>query len=268
MKLLAAALLALALVACAGPRPASDPTTVTTSAQPPTDVAGVLTGYHWQLASATDAAGARIAALLVRPERPVTLTFNGRGVAVQNACNAMHAQYTLAGDTLELDRFLSTMMACADPAVSALDRAVTATLHGPLTLAIDTRGARPRLALTTSSGERLTFDGTPTAATRYGSEGEVEFLEVAAAPIACPNGAPGAQCLNVREVHYDAQGLRTGEPGPWHALGEPIEGYTHQPGVRNVLRVRRFTIAHPERHGANVAYVLDMVVESEITPRK
>jgi hypothetical protein len=67
----------------------------------------------------------------------------------------------------------------------------------------------------------------------------------------------------VRELHYDAQGLRVGEPGLWQTLAQPIEGYEHHPGVRNVLRAKRYVVASPPADASSVAYVLDMVVESE-----
>lgn len=265
MKILYAALLVLGLGACATARPA-DPAAMPTHAMPVADAATLLTQYHWQLDAAVDGAGAPIGALLAHPKGPLSLTFNARGMSVQNACNAMHAEYRLAGGTLELRDLLSTTMACADPALNQLEAAVKDALRGTLALAIDTAGTRPRLTLTTASGQRLGFSGIPTAATRYGGAGHVLFLEVAAQSIPCPQGAPGARCLDVREVHYSAQGVREGQPGPWHALDQPIEGYTHRPGTRNVLRVTRYAIARPAAHGAHEAYVLDMVVESAIAP--
>lgn len=267
MQTLLAALLALTLAACASAA-STDPPAAPAATEPSAHTMTLLTRYHWQLDDAVDAAGAHIGALLVRPDRPITLDFDARGVSVQNACNAMHAEYALDGDTLIVSHFLSTTMACADPAVNALDSAIRNVLQGTLTLALDAGGARPRLTLTRASGQRLSFSGVPTAATRYGSPGQVMFLEVAPQTVPCAQGAPGAQCLDVREVHYDARGLREGEPGPWHPLDQPIEGYAHQPGTRNVLRVRRYAIAHPERHGTDVAYVLDMVVESARAPHE
>jgi hypothetical protein len=71
----------------------------------------------------------------------------------------------------------------------------------------------------------------------------------------------------VRELHYDANGLRTGEPGAWTLLYQPIDGYTHEPGIRNVLRVKRYTIADPPADAPSRALVLDMVVESDRADR-
>ena len=70
------------------------------------------------------------------------------------------------------------------------------------------------------------------------------------------------QCLWVRELEYDDKGLKAGDPGPFGNFYETIEGYTHEPGVRNVLRVNRYAIKNPPADAPSQAYVLDMVVES------
>ena len=70
--------------------------------------------------------------------------------------------------------------------------------------------------------------------------------------------------MQVREIKFDEQGLRAGEPGEWQPLFQDIEGFTHTPGTRNVVRVNRYTVANPPADGSSVAYVLDMVVESEV----
>ena len=47
-------------------------------------------------------------------------------------------------------------------------------------------------------------------------------------------------------------------------LDQDIEGYTHEDGVRNVLRLKRYTVKNPPADGSSIGYVLDMVVESEL----
>ena len=74
---------------------------------------------------------------------------------------------------------------------------------------------------------------------------------------------PDMQCLWVRELEYDDKGLKAGDPGPFGHFYAPIEGYTHEPGVRNVLRLKRYPVPKPPAYGASIAYVLDMVVEAE-----
>ena len=71
------------------------------------------------------------------------------------------------------------------------------------------------------------------------------------------------QCLKVRSVQYDSRGLKT-EVGPWQLFYTEIEGYRHEPGVRNVLRVQRYERKQVPADASRYVYVLDMVVESEI----
>ena len=70
------------------------------------------------------------------------------------------------------------------------------------------------------------------------------------------------QCLQVRELRYDAQGRKSGDTGEFLHFYDSIEGYTHQPGVRNVLRLQRYTRQNVPADASKYAYVLDMVVES------
>lgn len=253
--------------ATASSAPAPAPAPMPASASTVDDIAAVLKQDHWQLTEATDASGQRIEELLARSDRPLQLDFDARSVSVTNACNRMHGAYTLAGGEITFTTLASTMMACADPKLTALDAAVGKYLAGTLSIALDPGGDHPRLTLSTAQRDTLVFAGEPTADTRYGTKPETVFLEVA--PQARPCNSPvakDAQCLEVRELHYDTNGLRNGPPGAWETLGQPIEGYTHTPGIRNVLRVKRYAIANPPADGSSVAYVLDLVVESGTTP--
>ena len=231
------------------------------------DAAALLAGHHWRLVEASDASGARIEALFARADAPVQLDFADGRVGVSNTCNRMGGGYTLEGRTLAVGRLASTLMACADPKLAALDAEVGKRLEGPLTLATEA-GTPPRLVLATAGGERLVFAGEPTAATRYGGAPERVFLEVAAQTKPCSHPLiPDKQCLQVREVRYDEAGLKTGEPGAWENFYDEIEGYAHQPGVRNVLRIDRYTRQDVPADASKYAYVLDMVVESEKVER-
>jgi hypothetical protein len=188
-------------------------------------------------------------------------------VSVRNSCNVMGGSYRLDGGTLYAGPFMRTMMACADPRLSQLDQAVDARLTTRPTLALATRDGHPELTLHTPGGDTLSFTGVPTAQTRYGSAGDTMFFEVAPQTVPCHHPLmPHAQCLDVREVHYDARGLKAGTPGAWQPLAQ-IEGYTHRDGERSVLRVKRYTLQHPPADAAGVAYVLDMVVESQVAAK-
>ena len=90
------------------------------------------------------------------------------------------------------------------------------------------------------------------------------FLEVAAQTRPCTHPLiPDKQCLQVREIRYDDAGVKQGDDGEFQNFYDAIEGYTHEPGVRNVLRVKRYPVQNPPADASSRAYVLDMVVESE-----
>lgn len=275
MKRLTLLTLTVALAACArAPQeppasPAATPT-ASTPAAPAAPAAAidtaVLGGHHWRLDNAVDAKGQRIDALFVRADKPVTVDFAEGRIAVSNTCNRMMGSYTLDGAKLTVGDMASTLMACVDDKLMALDRAVGERLRGAQTASVRS-GATPMLTLTGAGGEVLTFRGEPTAQTRFGGPGETVFLEVAAQSKPCNHPLiPDKQCLQVREVHFDEKGLRTGTPGEWQPLYQDIEGFEHVAGTRNVVRVKRYAIQNPPADAPSTAYVLDMVVESDTRP--
>ncbi|SDR15785.1 META and DUF4377 domain-containing protein [Pseudoxanthomonas sp. CF125] len=265
-------MLPLALAACAKPpqgEPATPPAATAPAATQPAsaDTAALLSAYRWRLNDAKDASGKRIEALFVSADKPLQLDFKDGRVSVGNTCNHMGGAYSVAGDKLKFDRFASTLMACIDAKLMALDQEIGKRLETESTFALQT-GDAPTLTLTASNGDTLTFKGEPTAETRYGGPGETAFLEVAAQTKPCNHPLiPNLQCLQVREIKYDDKGIKTGTDGSFENFYGNIEGYTHEPGIRNVVRVKRYTIKNPPADGGSLAYVLDMVVESETVKR-
>jgi heat shock protein HslJ len=275
MKRLFALALPLLLAACpdsgsnapaadSAPAPASTMASPASTATPAaSDANADLARYHWRLQDATDASGKRITVLFVREDKPLQLDFADGRVGVANACNRMGGGYSLEGESLTVARMVSTMMACSDPKLMALDGEIGKRLEGASKLTL-LAGDTPTLTLANAAGDTLVFAGDPTAETRYGGPGERIFLEVAAHTKPCNHPLiPDMQCLQVRELKYDDKGLKIGAPGAFANFYDDIEGYTHEDGVRNVLRVDRYTIKNPPADGSSNAYVLDMVVESD-----
>lgn len=252
-----------ALAACTT-GPGTDTGSAGVSASAPTALA--LDAYHWDLATAMDAQGQIIPALQPIDDRRLRMDFSQDRIAVSGGCNRMSGSYRQHDASLQVGALAQTQMACADRRLMALDAAIAQRLTGTLQ-AKATSGEPPRLELVAGNGDRLGFAGTPTPQTRYGNAGTTMFLEVAPQRIACPHPMiPNMQCLQVRERTYADNGTISSR-GEWRPLYQDIEGYRHTPGTRNVLRVKRFTVNDPPADASSVAYVLDMVVESELVGR-
>jgi len=240
------------------------------AATPAAPDAATLSAYHWDLAEARDASGA------AQPEwvppktlcgAPLRLSFADQRVAVSGLCNRLGAGYQAQGDRLKVSPVVGTMMACGDAGVMQYEQSVAKRLPQASTWRIAQGPDSPTLTLGFSDGAQWTLVGTPTDETRYGSTGQTLFLEVAPQRVVCSHPLiHNMQCLQVREIQYDASGIKTRQ-GDWQAFYSDIEGYSHQPGVRNVLRVKRYERTNVPADASRYAYVLDMVVESEQTGR-
>ncbi len=231
-------------------RRAADPTLVRT-----------LQSHVWTLQSASNADGQPIDGLIV-PGHAFVLRFDGVRLNVQGGCNNMMSSWRLNPQgQLMAGRMAGTMKAC-EPALMKADTALSAVLAEHLAVQIES-GAAPTLRLQSPTRQTLVLLGEPTLESRYGKPTRV-FLEVAAQTVTCQPGAGGPmQCLQVREIQFDDKGLRTGTPGSFGAFYSPIDGFTHQPGVRNVLRVNRYQRQQVPADASRYVFVLDMVVESE-----
>ena len=230
-------------------------------ATPAPDTATTLVAYRWQLASASDAAGQSIAAFFPTPDRPLGIEFADGRLGVTGGCNRISAGYQLLDSTqLQVSQGISTMMACPPPLGDA-DAAFARFLAGTLQVAVEDEAGAPRLRLAAADGSTLTFNGTPTPETRFGSPGTRAFLEVSSEPCVAP--APSTPpCLMVRDRNFDEKGLASGAPGEWRPLPEGIEGYTPVEGEQHVVRVKRFEQAGAAGGGPTEHYVLDLVIET------
>lgn len=223
--------------------------------------AAFLQDHRWLLESASTGANQRIDALFPK-DRPFEFRFTDANMAVTGGCNGLRGSFQInAEGQFVAGRMASTMMAC-EPGLMAADKALSELLGKPLRTML-VQGAQPTLILLSANNDVLMLKGQKTPEALYGPATRV-FLEVAAQTEACRNPQSGeAQCLQVREIKFDQQGLRVGSPGEWAPFYASIEGYQHMPGTRNVLRVNRF---QPASTGADApapaVYVLDMVVES------
>ena len=229
-------------------------------------LAQALRDNRWTLQAATGADGKPLDALLV-PGHPFVMNFDGERIGVQGGCNQMSGSWRFdPGNQLKVGPLASTMKACETPLMAA-DKAMSALLAQPLQASIEP-GQSPTLLLLSPERQTLSFLGQRTPQSLHGAPTRI-FLEVAPQRVACtPASMPPTTCLQVRERRFDDQGLRVGEPGPWQTFYDEIEGYTHQPGVSNVLRINRYKRSQPAADASAYVYVLDLVVESQVHDKK
>lgn len=223
-----------------------------------------LTAYHWQMERAVDASGndspwSRPANNAIR----ASLRFSDKHVGIVGLCNAMGADYTLKGSHITISPVMGTMKMCHDEALMRYEQNVAQRLAGTSTWQINQSQENPRLTLKFDDGSQWTLKGEPTPETRYGGTGETVFLEVAPQTKPCSHPEIGNfQCLQVRTVSYDGQGLKQGH-GEWQNFYDKIENYEHTPGIRNILRVTRYTNKNAPADASTYVYILDNIVESE-----
>ena len=227
------------------------------------DLGEMLEDHRWLLVDATDAGNRRIDALFPDAERSFAFNFAGSRLHAQGGCNGFRGAFEFDGDErLDVTGTISTLMACPAPLMEA-DAALSALMAEPLETVL-VRGVQPTLVLLTAAGDALLLTGELTPEARFGPPTTV-FLEVAAETVECEESVRGdGLCLQVREISFDEQGLRVGTPSEWQAFPAVIEGYQHEPGIRNVLRVKRFEPAAGPELPPGPIYVLDLVVQSEV----
>ncbi|MGN1056228.1 MAG: DUF4377 domain-containing protein [Comamonas sp.] len=226
-----------------------------------------LLSHHWKLIQAWNAQGQPDdrwqAPATKQGQRAIGLRFqDNQLLSIDRICNVMGGRYAVDGNALKLDKLVSTMMACSDPKLTEMERNVAATLGQAQRWQI-TQATPPVLEIAFANGGKWRLQGTPTYETLYGNSERV-FWEIAPKTVSCQHPLMGEkQCLQVREVTYDQNYLKQ-TPGPWQAFYGDIEGYQHQAGVRNVLRLKRYTKPQPAADTSRYVYVLDMAVESEV----
>jgi heat shock protein HslJ len=225
--------------------------------------AKTLADHTWSLVAANAADGSRIDALFPEAARPFSLAFAEGRLHATGGCNGLRARYELTPEGgFSVSGAAATMMACEAPLMAA-DAALSGLFSAPLEFAL-VQGQSPTLALIASTGEVLLFRGELTHEARLGP-GTTVFYEVGPRRLPCDEAtSTDGLCLQIREITFDAQGLRVGEPGAFMPFGGGIEGYEHTEGTRNVLRVKRFGSAQTSGEGV---MVLDLVVESESVPQ-
>lgn len=237
----------------------------------------ILHRYHWRLVEAKDIKGVALPAFadLHSESKPVTnqpidLNFVEQRLVVTGTCNQQMAGFTIEPNSqkLSVGQIAQTMRACIDTELALKDDAIIALLTNlkETTIFQSSEDAVPVLTLRAQNGDTFIFHGVLTAEARFGTQGEIKFLEVAPQLVDC-NAAGSSQCLQIREVVFDENWVRSTPNEEWTSYPNTIQGYTHEKGVRNLIRVKRFSAENLNPRPADLpdsVYVLDMVVEASL----
>ena len=243
-----------------------------------------LSRYRWTLVSASDK-GAQPLNSLMGIKDQVRLSFNqyqGQNtLSYSVGCNTMSAMYELKGSTLTIEDSMSTKMSCGE--LDKAENQLSKLMQGDsqLTLVANDEPEsdvakndspqidKPVLTQVTSENTTLVWEGKLTSQAKYNGKGETIFWAVNAKKVPCEDNG-SEQCLQVKPIVYDDQGIKSSE-GKWAAFKGEIDGYQHDGKHDEVIRLQRYQLDNSETaenvnrdDSEEYAYVLDAVIESSV----
>lgn len=224
--------------------------------------ADLLARYNWTLVSAADSDNQPITALHNIKDQ-VRLGFgqqqNENRVSFTVGCNGMSGQVSVINNVMKIADVMSTEMYCDK--LNTAENQLAKLMVGDSQLSYK-GGKVPVLTQITTDQATLVWQGSMTASAKYGHQGETIFWAVDHQSQPCPDGS-SKQCLKVKPISYDDQGVKTAE-GEWTLFDGEIEGYTHNEKQDQVLRLKRYVVDPSDVKGKKYAYVLDTVTESTL----
>lgn len=196
--------------------------------------------------------------------KPIILNFSDEGrLSISTSCNTMGSTWKIENNQIVTGSLMSTMMACPDNYMKQ-EGIASSWFEGrkaPFVLNLNDR-EKPTLTIIAANGEKIVLTGQMTPETKYNAKGETIFLEISPETKQCTGVAPQT-CLQVREIKYNEQGLKTQVDKDWSLFYDKIEGFTHTPNERQIIRLQRYEIKNPAADQSKYAYVYDMSVERE-----
>lgn len=197
--------------------------------------------------------------------KPLVLNFDPSGrLSIQTSCNSMGGNWKLEGNQIVTGHLMATQMAC--PANAMAQEGIASELFSDRKAEFTLNNSDPQnptLTITSAKGEKFVFTGKMTPETKYQGQGETIFLEISPETKECSAGVMKKQCLQVREIKYAENGVKTQVDKDWTYFYDNIDGYTHSPNERQVVRIKRYEIKNPAADQSKYAYVQDMIIERE-----
>lgn len=190
--------------------------------------------------------------------RPITIAFTHtqgqRRIDGFAGCNGYFADYTVANGLLILTaQPAATLMACASPATSALERDYLAGLTRIVASSVDNYSSPTRLTLTLDNGDIIDFARRQDPAVG-GQPGATKLVYVNAQRAPCSTGVMQTTCYQVRD----------NESQPWQLWYGEIAGFDYRPGVIYRISVTETTAVNPPQDAVATRWVLDRIVERQV----
>lgn len=194
-------------------------------------------------------------------DRPIVLHFAENRLSIETGCNNQGTSWKIEGGKLVTSNLMSANMMC--PPALMKQEALSGSIfqNQAIPFSIDASNPdQPTLTVTDAKGQKYVFTGKMTPETQYQSQGEIIFLEISPETKQC-TGVAKQTCLQVREIKYADNGVKTQVDKDWTLFYDQIQGYTHNPDQRVILRVKRYEIKNPAADQSKYAYVHDLTVE-------
>lgn len=249
-KYLALAILPFALAACQSGDIQKIGDTAVKVVQQQENASQTIASYQWTYQPAGS-------------EKPIVLNFSDKNLNVATGCNGMNSTWTIENGLLAVGNMMSTQMMCSPELMKQEAFAGALFQNRKVPFVLDTANTdHPTLTLVSTTGEKVVFTGKMTPETKYQTQGETIFLEISPETKQCTGVAPQT-CLQVKEIKYADNGVKTQVDKDWTLFYNTIEGFTHTPNERQVVRIKRYEIKNPAADQSKYAYVQDMIIERE-----
>jgi len=250
-KYLALAILPLTLAACQSGDIQQLGDTAVKVLQQQSNANQTLSSYQWTYKPANS-------------DKPIVLKFNDQRLSIATGCNNQGASWKIENGLISTGSLISTQMGCSPELMKQEAFSASLFQNRQVPFVLNTSNTEnPTLTIISPTGERIVFTGQMTAETKYQSQGETIFLEISPETKECSAGVMKKQCLQVREIKYAENGIKTQVDKDWTLFYDNIDGYTHTSNERQVVRIKRYEIKNPAADQSKYAYVQDMIIERE-----
>lgn len=208
-----------------------------------------LAAYQWNTSTGT-------------APKPLVLNFDDQGrLSIATSCNGMGSSWKVENNQIVTGPLMGTQMACAEASMQQERIAKDLFNERKAPFILDLKDSQqPTLTVISATGQKYVFTGKMTPESKYQTQAETIFLEISPETKPCTGVAPQT-CLQVREVKYSESGIKTQVDKDWTLFYDQIEGFTHNPNERQIIRVKRYEIKHPAADQSKYAYIHDMTVE-------